>query len=53
LEVEGHQLLSMVRRVLQPGRIAAGLEWCDARLLRRVPALRRFCRYVVLTLPRS
>ena len=49
LEVEGFQLLSMVRRVLRPGRLVAGLEWCDARLLRRVPSLKRFCRYVVLT----
>jgi SAM-dependent methyltransferase len=53
LEVEGFQLLSMLRRVLRPGRLTAGLEWCDARLLRRVPALRRFCRYVVLTLRRQ
>ncbi|HZY89281.1 MAG TPA: class I SAM-dependent methyltransferase [Gemmataceae bacterium] len=52
LEVEGYQLLSMARRVLRPGRLTAGLEWCDARLLKRVPALRRFCRYVVLTLRR-
>ncbi len=52
LEVEGYQLLSMARRVLRPGRLTAGLEWCDARLLKRVPALRRFCRYVVLTLSR-
>jgi SAM-dependent methyltransferase len=53
LEVEGFQLLSMVRRVLRPGRLVAGLEWCDARLLRRVPSLKRFCRYVVLTLRRG
>jgi SAM-dependent methyltransferase len=53
LEVEGFQLLSMVRRVLPPGRLVAGLEWCDARLLRRVPSLKRFCRYVVLTLRRG
>ena len=30
MEVEGYQLLSMARRVLRPGRITAGLEWCDA-----------------------
>jgi SAM-dependent methyltransferase len=53
LEVEGFQLLSMARRVLRPGRLVAGLEWCDARLLRRVAALHRFCRYVVLTLTRQ
>ena len=49
-EVEGYQLLSMVRRVLRPGRIVAGLEWCDVRLLRLAPSLERFCRYVVLML---
>jgi SAM-dependent methyltransferase len=53
LELEGFQLLSMARRVFPPGRLVAGLEWCDRRLLRRVPALHRFCRYVVLTLPRG
>jgi ubiquinone/menaquinone biosynthesis C-methylase UbiE len=52
LEVEGHQLLSMVRRVLGRGRLSAGLEWCDRRLLRSWPGLGRFCRYVVLTLRR-
>ncbi len=52
LHCEGFQLLAMARRVLRPGRLVAGLEWCDARLLRRVPALQRFCRYVVLTLRR-
>jgi SAM-dependent methyltransferase len=53
LEVQGYQLLSMARRVLRPGRMVSGLEWCDARLLRLAPSLARFCRYVVLTLRRS
>jgi SAM-dependent methyltransferase len=53
LQCEGFQLLAMARRVLRPGRLVAGLEWCDGRLLRRVPALRRLCRYVVITLPRG
>jgi SAM-dependent methyltransferase len=53
MRVEGFQLLSMVRRVLRPGRLLAGLEWADSRLLRGVPGLQRFCRYVVLTLPRE
>lgn len=52
LEVEGHQFLSMARRVLRPGRLTDRLEWCDARLLRVAPFLHRFCRYMVLTLPR-
>lgn len=53
LQIEGHQLLSMARRVLRPGRMISGLEWCDARLLRLVPPLARFCRYVVLTLRKN
>jgi 2-polyprenyl-3-methyl-5-hydroxy-6-metoxy-1,4-benzoquinol methylase len=53
MEVQGHQLLSMARRVLGEGALSRTLAWCDRRLLRGVPALGRFCRYVVLTLPRS
>ncbi len=53
LDYQGFQLLAMVRRVLRPGRLVAGLDWCDERLLRRVPALQRFCRYAVLTLRRE
>jgi SAM-dependent methyltransferase len=52
LEVEGHQLLSMARRVLGAGALGRGLAWCDHRLLRGLPVLGRFCRYVVLTLRR-
>jgi SAM-dependent methyltransferase len=52
LEVEGHQLLSMARRVLRPGRLVSGLQWSDGHLLRLVPPLSRWCRYVVLVLPR-
>ena len=52
LTVRGFQLMSMVRRVLQPGRLTASLERMDERLLTRFPGLQRFCRYVVLTLRR-
>ena len=52
VEVRGFQLLSMARRVLRPGRIVSGLEWCDERLLHLAPSLARLCRYVVLTLRR-
>jgi SAM-dependent methyltransferase len=52
LQLQGHQLFSMVRRVLRPGRITTGLQWCDGRLLARIPALYRYCRYVVMVLPR-
>ncbi len=50
LEVEGFQLLSMARRVLPNGRLVSALDWCDDLLLKRVPFLQQFCRYVVLTL---
>jgi SAM-dependent methyltransferase len=50
--VHGFQLLSMARRVMGNGRLLAGLDWCDARLLARLPGLQRFCRYLVLTLRR-
>jgi SAM-dependent methyltransferase len=54
VEVEGHQLLAMASRILGRRRWLAGLDWCDAMLLERIPRLRRFCRYVVLTLrPRT
>jgi SAM-dependent methyltransferase len=53
LEIQGFQLLSMARRVVRrPGLIWA-LEHGDAALLRRIPGLWRWCRYVVLALPRS
>jgi SAM-dependent methyltransferase len=53
VEARGFQLLSMVRRVLGPGRLARGLSWCDRLLLARLPRLQHFCRYVVLTLHRG
>jgi SAM-dependent methyltransferase len=52
MRVEGYQFLSMARRLLRSGRMVSGLDWCDARLLRLVPSLARYCRYVVLTLQR-
>jgi SAM-dependent methyltransferase len=53
VEVEGYQLLAMARRVLGASTLSRGLEWCDRRLLKRVPSLSRYCRYVVLTLRRD
>jgi hypothetical protein len=53
MEVEGYQLLAMAGRVLGRGRLKRALEWCDRRLLRRVPSLSRQCRYVVLTIRRE
>jgi SAM-dependent methyltransferase len=53
LRVEGYQLLSMVRRVLSPGRLIRGLDRCDRFLLGAAPGLRRYCRYVVLEMRRE
>lgn len=53
LEVEGYQLLAMARRVLGRGPVSRALDWCDDRLLKRVPGLGRWCRYVVLTLAKG
>ena len=50
VRVQGFQLVSMARRVVRARRLRAQLDWCDRMLLQRVPALERWCRYVVLTL---
>jgi SAM-dependent methyltransferase len=52
VEVEGHQLLAMLRRVVPRAGLRGVLERGDGRLLGRWPGLRRYCRYVVLTLRR-
>jgi SAM-dependent methyltransferase len=52
LSIQGHQFVSMLRRVLRQRRLIAELDHWDAMLLERVPLLQRYCRYVVLTLPR-
>lgn len=48
LEIRGFQLLGMARRLIGGGSRA--LETCDHVLLKRLPGLQRFCRYMVLTL---
>src|SRR5262249_32303939 len=50
VEMQGFQLLSMVGRVLPRGPLVDLLPRCDGWLLPRVPALQRWCRYMVLTL---
>jgi ubiquinone/menaquinone biosynthesis C-methylase UbiE len=52
VEVHGFQFLSMAWRALGTRRFFSGLDQWDEILLRKVPALQRFCRYVVLTLRR-
>jgi SAM-dependent methyltransferase len=49
VELEGFQLLGMLRRVVRRPRLCRVLDALDARLLRAVPPLRNWCRYVVLT----
>jgi SAM-dependent methyltransferase len=53
VSVESYQLLSMLRRLGRARHLLAPLDRADAWLLERVPFLRRFCRYVVLTLRRA
>lgn len=48
VDIDEIQLLSMVERGLGFGTRIPALRQADARLLRRVPRLRRYCRYVVM-----
>jgi 2-polyprenyl-3-methyl-5-hydroxy-6-metoxy-1,4-benzoquinol methylase len=50
IEIQGFQILGMARRFLKSERIAAILDYCDAKLLLMFPGLMRFCRYIVITL---
>jgi SAM-dependent methyltransferase len=52
VQVSGYQLLAMARRVLRRRRVIDWLDRCDTMLLAKVPALQRYCRYVVVTLRR-
>jgi SAM-dependent methyltransferase len=52
VKVHGQQFLGMARRLVGPGRVAAGLLRSDDWLLARWPALQNWCRYVVLELRR-
>lgn len=49
-EVRGFQLLGMARRVWKNPRALRVLDAADARLLRAVPPLGNWCRYVVIVL---
>jgi SAM-dependent methyltransferase len=50
VEMQGFQLLSMAGRIFRSRACMRGLEWCDARLLGSLPALQKYCRYMVLML---
>ncbi len=53
VEVEGHQLLGMLRRAVRAGSVSEGprgIDRFDSTLLRGCPALKNWCRYVVIRL---
>jgi SAM-dependent methyltransferase len=52
VEVEGFQLLSMLRRIKSPGWVIRILDRWDSWVLAQFPGLQKYCRYMVLTLRR-
>src|SRR5262249_46109138 len=52
LRWQGFQLFSMVGRAMPVSAVSQPLGRCDAFVLRHVPMAKKWCRYVVLTLPR-
>lgn len=50
LELEGHQLLGMVRRVWRNRHACGALDRLDGAVLRLIPPLRGWCRYAVVAL---
>lgn len=53
VKVEGHQLLGMLRRAVRAGSVSdgpRGIDRFDVALLRGCPALKNWCRYVVIRL---
>lgn len=48
VEVRGFQLFGMVRRVWRNRRILKLLDATDSRILRLLPAVKNWCRYVVI-----
>ncbi|HLW68233.1 MAG TPA: class I SAM-dependent methyltransferase, partial [Gemmataceae bacterium] len=52
IELHGFQLFSMLRRISGKNLLVTGLENLDDWLLRRMPGLARWCRYIMLVLRR-
>jgi ubiquinone/menaquinone biosynthesis C-methylase UbiE len=50
VEVQGYQLIAMAGRFFSRSRRLAALNDWDQMLLRRIPRLQQYCRYVVLSL---
>jgi SAM-dependent methyltransferase len=53
LELEGFQLFGMIRRVWRNEWLCRKLDCLDTRLLKSMPPLRLWCRYVVVSMRRS
>jgi SAM-dependent methyltransferase len=53
LNVEGHQLFGMLRRILGACWLSDKLTHLDTHLLQHWSGLQRWCRYVVVVLPKS
>ena len=51
-ELRGFQLFSMLRRISGKSLLVSSLEHCDDWLLRRMPGLAHWCRYMMLVLRR-
>jgi SAM-dependent methyltransferase len=53
LEIEGHQFLSMIRRVLPHGRLVACLDRFDRFVLKLIPGFQQYCRYIVVAMHKT
>jgi SAM-dependent methyltransferase len=53
MTVQGHQLFSMLGRVLTREPLVSASRWCDRIFLRRFPRWQRYCRYVVIILGKT
>ena len=51
-ELRGFQLFSMLSRIFGKNVLVSGLELCDDWLLRKMPGLAHWCRYMMLVLRR-
>jgi SAM-dependent methyltransferase len=53
VEVEGFQLLGMIRRVIKNERVCRFLGRIDDLLFASIPSLRYWCRYAIITVVRA
>lgn len=53
LTLEGYQFCGMIRRVWKNRSLSTLCDGLDRRLMQWIPELKKWCRYVVLILPKS